>query len=501
MRATGQLEQFGVALDQYKLLWKGYDLKETWRQLGCELQNAVWDQMLAAYVIRAGNQETFSELYKRYVGEGLPELPTSFQLYICHQRLELALVHRLHQISGERVYESLELPLVPILHRMEKHGIKIDLKELSSQSTELSKDIHRLEKSIHEQAKEVFNIASPKQLGQVLFVKLGMPPGKKTKTGFSTDNEVLEGLKEQYPICGDVLLFREFMKLKSTYVDALPQLVSSATGRVHTHFNQALTTTGRLSSTNPNLQNIPIRTDRGNMVRKAFIAEEGYLLLSADYSQIELRILAHITDDPGLCRAFSEEQDIHSATASEVFGVSIQDVTSDLRRTAKAINFGIAYGQGAFGLAQTLGISNSEAAKIISNYFTKFPKVHQFMSDVVESAKKQGYVETLFGRRRYIEELKSSNANIRKFGERAAINAPIQGSASDLVKKAMIDLPQNLIAQLLLQVHDELVFECLASEASQTAATVKSKMETVFPLKVPLKVNVAWGKNWDEAHS
>jgi DNA polymerase-1 len=326
---------------------------------------------------------------------------------------------------------------------------------------------------------------------------MGLEVIKKTKTGYSTDNDVLEKL--EHPIAREIVEYREIAKLKSTYVDALPELADQK-GRVHSHLNQALTATGRLSSTNPNLQNIPIRTERGQKVRKAFIADEGKKLLSVDYSQIELRVLAHISEDPGLISAFKDNLDIHTATASEVFGVSLKEVTKEQRRIAKAVNFGIAYGQGTYGLAEALGISRKESAEIIEKYFVKFKGIREYIESTIKKAREQKYIETLFGRRRYLPELENKNVMIQKFGERAAINAPIQGTASDLVKMAMIDLANDLKVDMLLQVHDELIFEGTEKEINAQIKWIVTTMENVAKLKVPLKVNYAVGDNWDEAH-
>jgi DNA polymerase-1 len=325
-----------------------------------------------------------------------------------------------------------------------------------------------------------------------------LPPSKKTKTGYSTDTDVLEKL--EHPIAGKILQWRELSKLKSTYVDALPEMISAADGRVHTSFNQALTATGRLSSTQPNLQNIPIRTERGQRVRQAFVAAPGKKLLSVDYSQIELRILAHISDDPGLQSAFRDDLDIHAATAAEIYNVDLKHVTSEQRRNAKAVNFGIAYGQGAFGLAENLGIPRKEAQEIIARYFEKFAGVREYITATVKTAHEKGFVETLFGRRRYIDELNSKSGALKKFGERAAINAPIQGTASDLVKKAMIDIGNEVRIDMLLQVHDELIFEGSEDELKSATPKLVKIMEGAMKLKVPLKVNYAIGDNWDEAH-
>ena len=390
---------------------------------------------------------------------------------------------------------------------MEKKGIQIDLNSLNEFSNILRIEIAKLEKEIYSIAKIEFNIASPKQLGVVLFENLGLDSSKKTKTGYSTDNDVLEKLN--HPIAKLIIQYRELSKLKSTYVDALPLLVDKE-NKIHTRFNQALTTTGRLSSHDPNLQNIPIKTENGQKVRKSFIGSDVNKLLSLDYSQIELRILAHISNDVGLLNAFNQDLDIHSATAAEVFSVPVEQVSKDQRRIAKAVNFGIAYGQGAFGLAETLGISRTESKQIIDKYFVKFSGIKEYIENTIESAHKNKYVETLFGRRRYLSELESSNAMIKKFGERAAINAPIQGTASDIVKLAMIDVNHWLkqkkennhfsTIHMLLQVHDELIFEGEESELLQAQNQIQKIMESVVRLKVPLKVNFSIGKNWDQAH-
>lgn len=493
--------ELGDLLTEKKLRLSGFDLKEFSKRHELRSPRVEWDQMLAAYVVRAGLIDDQQKLFTLYNGEPLPELPTPSQLLRAHLILQGHLRKKLTSVGGEKILFEIEQPLVPILLAMETTGILIDVEALKAQSAALTRDMAALEKEIYAEAGGPFNIGSPKQLAHILFEKMKMPPGKRTKTGYSTDNEVLEKLSAQYPFTAKILQWRELAKLRSTYVDALPQLVNPRTGRVHTTFNQALTATGRLSSANPNLQNIPIRTERGNQIRKAFIAGEGYELVSADYSQIELRILAHITGDPGLVRAFENDIDIHAATASEIFEVSLQDVTPEMRRKAKAVNFGLAYGQSAFGLAETLGISRKEATDIINRYFTRFPGVKTYMTETVEEAQKKGYVETVFGRRRYIDELYSKSPAVRKFGERAAINAPIQGTASDIVKMAMIkvDLPKH--ARPLLQVHDELVLEAESDHIDEICLEVAAKMESVTKLKVPLKVNTGHGKNWDEAHS
>lgn len=494
----GPLRDLGALTDQLQIQWKGFDLKNFWHQIGAQTPIGKWDAMLAAYSVKAENTSDIRKIFLRECNLTLPEALSAGQWIKALSLLEEALQKKLIQFNATEVYQKFELPLAASLLKMENRGIRIDVPMLKEYSEALGTDIQRLEKEIHQAAGEEFNVASPKQLGVILFEKLGLEATKKTKTGYSTDNEVLEAIG--HPIAKLVLEYRELAKLKSTYVDSLPELIDEKTGRVHTSFNQALTSTGRLSSTHPNLQNIPIRTARGQMVRKAFIADEGKQLLSVDYSQIELRILAHISEDPGLCRAFADDLDIHAATAAEIYGVSLKDVTSDLRRAAKAVNFGIAYGQGAFGLAENLGISRTEAKDIIERYFTRFKNVREYIDSTVKLAHEKGYVETLFGRRRYIDELNSKNVALKKFGERAAINAPIQGTAADLVKLAMIEVDKAISLPMLLQVHDELIFEDTKENLEAQAPALVKILEGVASLKVPLKVNYAIGFNWDEAH-
>lgn len=483
----GDLSATQKALEERKTQWQGFDLKSLWRETKGSDPIIEWDSMIASYVVRAGDCSDFYKVYQLNVGEPLSDLAGPEEYLQAHIKLKEVLTEKLKTYSGEKIYHDLDLPLAPILLRMERRGIKIDTQFLSEFSQELATDLAKTEKEIWSLAGESFNVASPKQLGVILFEKMKLPVVKKTKTGYSTDNEVLQEL--DHPIAKQVLEYRELAKLKSTYVDALPALADKDSHRVHTHFNQALTTTGRLSSTQPNLQNIPIRTERGARVREAFIAEKGMKLLSVDYSQIELRVLAHISDDPGLVRAFQEDLDIHTATASEVFGVKLADVTSDQRRKAKAVNFGIAYGQGAFGLAETLGIPRSEAQDVIKRYFEKFKGIKEYIEVTIKSAYEKGYVETLFGRRRYLDELKHKNGAVKKFGERAAINAPIQGTAADMMKKVMIEVDQKCPIPLLLQVHDELVFEGTSDQIHKYEKDIVNIMENVVKLKVPLKVN------------
>lgn len=493
-------------LDFGRVQWSGFDLKNVWTQLGVDenqTRNIIWDLMLGSYVLRAADSSSLEKLAEFFLHKkiDLKSIESENEkIKICYEVcLELNDIVK-KDLEGKEldvIYEKLEKPIISLLYKMEKKGIKLDLKFLKEFSNELEAEIKTQEDKIYEIADEEFNIASPKQLGVVLFEKMGLESTKKTKTGYSTDNEVLEKL--EHPIAQEIILYRELAKLKSTYVDTLPQLADQK-GRVHTHFNQALTATGRLSSTNPNLQNIPIKTEKGQKVRKAFIASEGKKLLSVDYSQIELRVLAHISEDPGLIKAFRDDLDIHSATASEVFSVAVNEVTKEQRRIAKAVNFGIAYGQGVYGLAETLGIPRKEASDIIERYFHKFGGIKDYIENTIKKAHENKYVETLFGRRRYIPELDNKNVMIKKFGERAAINAPIQGTASDLVKMAMIELKNDLKIDLLLQVHDELIFEGTEAEIKEQLSWIVETMENVAKLKVPLKVNYAIGNNWDEAH-
>jgi DNA polymerase-1 len=489
-------------------LWSGFDLKKVWTELGFpSAQNNFkikWDLLLASYVLRAADTSKVEKLAEVFLNSSVdldsletPEdrVKACYELYL---DITDAVKKELDEKDLNVIYDKLEKPMIPILFEMERKGIKLDLNFLKDFSKELSIELAQQEVKIYELAGgEKFNIASPKQLGTVLFEKMGLNALKKTKTGYSTDNDVLERL--EHPIAKEIIHYREVAKLKSTYVDALPEMADQI-DRVHTHFNQALTATGRLSSTNPNLQNIPIKTEKGQRVRKAFIASAGKKLLSVDYSQIELRVLAHMSEDAGLIRAFKDDLDIHTATAAEVFNVSLNTVTKEQRRIAKAVNFGIAYGQGTYGLAETLGIPRKEASDIIEKYFIKFGGIRDYIENTIKKAHEQKYVETLFGRRRYIPELDNKNVMLKKFGERAAINAPIQGTASDLVKMAMIELAADLKIDMLLQVHDELIFEATESEIKEQLNWIVETMQNVAKLKVPLKVNFAIGNNWDEAH-
>lgn len=423
-------------------------------------------------------------------------------------RLKKTLAPQLDEKNARYVLENVEAPLITVLADMEREGVRIDKEMLAKYSTELETDIARLEKEIYEVAGVEFNIASPKQLGEVLFDKLALDPkAKKTKTGqYKTDEEVLNNLAREHEIAQKIIDFRQLQKLKSTYVDSLPLLINKNTGRVHTSFNQAVAATGRLSSTDPNLQNIPIRTDRGREVRKAFIPrDEEHVLLSADYSQIELRIVAAISEDTGMIEDFKKGLDIHTATAAKVFGVALDEVDRDMRRKAKMVNFGIIYGISAFGLSQRLEIPRKEAAEIIESYFKQYPNIKMYMNDTIEFAKDKGYVETLLGRRRYLRDINSANHTVRSFAERNAINAPIQGSAADMIKLAMIKIhkemqEKDLKSKMILQVHDELLFDVYKPELEDIKPLIKKEMMGAMDLAVPLEVEMGVGRNWLEAH-
>ncbi|HUI45533.1 MAG TPA: DNA polymerase I [Nitrospirota bacterium] len=420
-------------------------------------------------------------------------------------RLKQKLAPILQEQNLDKLFHELEMPLMEVLAEMERAGVKIDPVVLNAMSLKLEREISSIEKTIYELAGMTFNINSPKQLAEILFGKLQLAPLKKTKTGFSTNVDVLEELAHLHPLPAEILKYRTLAKLKSTYVDALPAMINPRTGRLHTSLNQTVTATGRLSSSDPNLQNIPIRTEVGREIRRAFIAEPGASLLSADYSQIELRILAHMSRDPALIRTFQEGEDVHTRTASEIFGLSPNEITPEMRRKAKAVNFGIIYGISAFGLAQDIGVSNNEAKRYIDSYFSRYPLVREFIDRTINDAKTKGYVTTLFGRRRFIPEMASSTASVRSFGERTAVNTPIQGTAADLIKLAMIHIQselkqQKLRSQMILQVHDELVFEVPDDEIQIMKQLVKERMEGALALSIPIKVDMGVGRNWDEAH-
>ena len=505
-----------------------YDLKTA---LVC-LDNLVMkngeDPQLAAYLLNPARQNyDLDEIVWEYLHERIPSpvevaggrgktyplalVPVDKMADYAGRRvgvilpLAQTLQSRLQEVDAASLYRDVEIPLLFTLAAMEKKGVLLDAALLKQMSEELAQLLFLSEEKIHRLAGEKFNINSPKQLQAILFEKLKLPKGKKTKEGYSTDIDVLSDLARSHELPAEILAYRSLSKLKSTYVDALPTLVHPQTGRIHTSYNQTVTATGRLSSSNPNLQNIPIRTLEGKRIRQAFIAAPGCVLISADYSQIELRVLAHLSEDDALIAAFASDEDIHTRTASDVFGVFPQMVSPDMRRQAKVINFGILYGMSAFGLAKELGVPQKTAQAYIDGYFTRYKKVRAYLDGILEGARRDGYVCTLLNRRRYLPELKSSIPSVRQFAERMAINAPIQGSAADLIKVAMVNIDhllteKNLSSRLIMQVHDELVIEAPVREKEEVMNLVKKEMEEVIKLRVPLKVEIASGKNWDEAH-
>jgi len=423
-------------------------------------------------------------------------------------QLRQKLEPELEKQGVRRIFDEIEMPLVRVLAAMEAEGVKVDGDNLQQISELMGKEILELEKTIYEAAGKQFNIASPKQLGTILFDHLDLQhKAKKTKTGqYSTSEEVLSKIQKAHPIIPMILDYRSLTKLKSTYIDALPTLINPRDGRIHTSYNQAVAATGRLSSNNPNLQNIPIRTERGREIRKAFVPRnKDFTLLAADYSQIELRIIAHLSKDEGMMEAFKKGLDIHTATASRVYGLDLEEVTKDMRRNAKTVNFGIIYGISAFGLSERLDIPRGEAAEIIKNYFEQYPGVKAYMNEQIDFARKNGYVETMLGRRRYLRDINVSNSVVRGFAERNAINAPIQGSSADMIKLAMIKIHQELEekklqSKMILQVHDELVFDALNSELDVLRQLIEKAMKNALPLDVPLEVEMNTGNNWLEAH-
>ncbi|WP_333877165.1 DNA polymerase I, partial [Flavobacterium sp.] len=508
-----------------------YDLKIL-SHYGIQVKGKLFDTMIAHYLINPDmrhNMDVLSETYLKYspksietlIGkkgknqlsmrdvplEDIKEYATedadvTFQLKEHFQPI-------LEKVGTKKLFDEIEIPLVPVLAAMETEGIRLDVPFLQSMSTEMDAEIKTLEHKIYEMAGEKFNLASPKQLGAILFekMKIGGAKQKKTKTGqYATGEEVLSYLANEHQIVKDILDWRQMVKLQSTYIEALPNQVDPKTQRVHTDYMQTVAATGRLSSNNPNLQNIPIRTERGRQIRKAFIARnENYTLLSADYSQIELRIIAALSGEENMIKAFRNHEDIHRSTAAKVFHVPLEEVTKEQRSNAKTVNFGIIYGVSAFGLSNQTSLSRSESAALIDAYYKTYPKLKSYMSEQVEFARHNGYVQTVSGRRRYLKDINSANAVVRGAAERNAVNAPIQGSAADIIKIAMINIHKKLTTEnwqskMLLQVHDELVFDVHNSELERIKPMIKHEMENAFKLAVPLEVELGTGKNWLEAH-
>ena len=512
-----KIRKIGQNIKYEKLILSNY---------GIELKGIYFDTMIASYLLNPSKMNhnlddlAFEHLDHKMISMsdlvgtgkkkiGMDQVPLEkVSEYSCEDsdatlRLKEIFEKELFDKELDELFKKIELPLVDVLSEMERNGVKIDARLLKKTSVEIEKELEDLVTSIYKIAGKEFNINSPKQLSQILFVDLQLPVIKKTKTGYSTDVGVLQSLALEHPLPKEILRYRELSKLKSTYVDALPEMVNPRTGRLHTSFNQTVTATGRLSSSNPNLQNIPIKTEQGRLVRKAFIAEKGNLILSCDYSQIELRILAHLSGDEELVSAFEKDKDVHVHTASLIFDVEEKDVSPEQRSTAKTVNFGIVYGISAFGLSRSLQADPASAQLFIDSYFERYPRVKLYMEDKIEEARDAGYVTTLFNRRRYIPEINTGSVREQQQAERIAINAPIQGSAADLIKIAMIDIhdeirKKGLSSIMTLQVHDELVFEVPEKEMKLMQDLVKTRMEQAVKLAVPVKVSVKYGKNWME---
>ena len=528
-----------ACLTELKLLLESTDVKKIGQNIkydltifanhGVEVQGVAFDTMLESYTLNSTGRHNMDELADRYLGHKTIEFEEiagkgKNQLTFDKIAIDVAskyaaedadVTMKLHQVLAPeldktptlvKLFNEIEMPLVEVLSRIERNGVLIDPEKLLAQSAEIEQRLAELEQLVHSEAGEIFNLASTKQLQEILFTKLGLPVLKKTPKGApSTNEEVLDELAGQGHLVPKLLMeHRGLSKLKSTYTDKLPLMINRKTGRVHTSYHQAVTATGRLSSSDPNLQNIPIRNEEGRRIRQAFIANKGYKIVAADYSQIELRIMAHLANDEGMITAFAEGKDIHRATAAEIFGLALDQVTSEQRRSAKAINFGLIYGMSEFGLSNQLGISRADAKKYMERYFQRYPAVQQFMTDIRESASEKGYVETLFGRRLYLPEIKSSNAMRRKAAERVAINAPMQGTAADIIKVAMIGIDKAIRnddnIKMIMQVHDELVFEVKEELIEHYSQLIKAEMEKAIQLKVPLIAEVGVGDNWDEAH-
>ena len=528
------VDEFRIVLEDEKIEKVAQNLKfdmAILKNYGVQLRGKMFDTMIAHFLIQPEmrhSMDVMSETYLHYKPVSIEKLigkKGKDQLNMRDVPLETIVEYaaedadvtlqlkenfepKLKKAGLVKLFEEVEMPLVNVLMNMEAEGINLDVSSLKDLSEILATDIASTEKEIQTMAGTRFNVSSPKQVGEVLFeiLKIVEKP-VKTKTGqYSTAEDVLSKIENKHPVVRRILDYRELVKLKNTYVDVLPELIDKATGRIHTSYNQVVAVTGRLSSDNPNLQNIPIRTERGREIRKAFVArDKDFVLLSADYSQIELRIIAELSQDPGMLEAFNSGEDIHAATASKVYGVSLTEVTSDMRRNAKMVNFGIIYGISAFGLADRLNISRTEAKGIIDNYFRQYSHVKEYMDNSIENARAKGYVETILGRRRYLRDINSANATVRGFAERNAINAPIQGSAADMIKVAMINIDndlrtKNMKSKMLLQVHDELVFDAHISEVDELKKLVEHRMKTALKLKVPVEIGMGTGKNWLEAH-
>ena len=527
---NNNLEKFKEIFESTEIVKCGYELKEDiilLKQIGIEAKNMNFDIKIAAYILNSvTNQYSIKTLADTYLNINIDDylvsnkenenqmslfeetkkqinkLETTKTLMI--YRLKKILEEKLKENEGLELFEKIEMPLVPVLASMEYEGVYIDKTELIEFGKKLQERISLITKEIYELAGQEFNINSIKQLGEILFEKLGLTVHKKTKTGYSTDVEILEKLKDEHPIIEKILEYRQIAKMNSTFVEGIIPYINPYTKRIHSHFHQTVTATGRISSSDPNMQNIPTRIELGKMLRKIFKAEgENRIFIDADYSQIELRVFAHISQDEEMIKAFNNGEDIHSQAASKVFGVNIKDVTPDLRTKAKAVNFGIVYGISDFGLAEQLGVRKSEAKSYIEQYLKKYHGIKKFMEEIPKKVKETGYVETMFKRRRYVPEINSSNYMVRQFGNRAAMNMPIQGTAADIIKIAMINVynelnSQKLKSRLILQVHDELLIETYEEEKEVVKNILKNCMENVINLSVPLKADINEGKNWYE---
>jgi DNA polymerase-1 len=528
---TNILEAFDIlkkTLEDESISKIGHNLKYDiliLRQEGIHVKGALYDTMLASYLLNPNKPDhslenvslqylihkkrAFTEVLGKY--SSFSDVPIDEAAQYAAEDALLAmelrelLFEKLKDEGLNKLYFDIEMPLIYVLADMEDAGIMIDENKIAGLSKELERELYIIETRIYTLAGEKFNINSPLQLRKILFDKLGLKPLKKTKTGYSTGMDVLEELSKTHELPGEILNYRTLYKLKTTYIDAFPKLINSRTGKIHTSFNQTVTATGRLSSSEPNLQNIPVRGEWGTRIREVFIADKGCVLISADYSQVELRILAHISNDSGLINAFRSDIDIHTKTASELFNIPKESVTENMRRIAKTVNFGVVYGISPFGLSDALGIPPKEAAAYIEQYFKKHPGVKDYMENTIKKAIECGFVTTLMGRKRPVPEINSTNANIRQQAERLAINTPIQGSAADLIKIAMINIYKKLAekalkARILLQIHDELLLEVPEKETDIIKQLVKHEMENAMSLSVPLKVEIGHGKNWAEAH-
>jgi DNA polymerase-1 len=523
-QVAGRLKPVLESATVGKIAHNGKHVMEVLVGCGMKLENLNFDPMLAAYLLGEKNLGLKALAFNKLGVEiaapaelaGAGKRQSSLALlelkrvadHACSNvntlwDLKGSLEAELRQQGLWQLFTEVEMALVPVLVAMETNGILLDTDLLREMSLEMGRELLRLEKETYGSVGHQFNINSPQQLGKVLFEDLKLPQSRRTKTGYSTEASVMEVLRGVHPVIELILQYRQLSKLKSTYVDALPALVNRTTGRVHTTFNQTGTTTGRLSSSDPNLQNIPIRTELGNKIRKAIVAPSGAYLLSADYSQIDLRVLAHLSQDPGLIAAFAQDEDIHATTASKLFGISVDEVSSEMRRNAKTVNFGVIYGMSDYGLEQATKLNREEAAQFITLYFDKYPKVKEYLEATKEQARKLGYVQTVLGRRRFLPEVRSANRMVREAAERMAINAPVQGSSADIIKIAMIDLhrgmkKRNLMSKMLLQIHDELLFEVPESEVAEMKSLVSEIMPHAFELRVPVKIDIKLGKNWAE---